>query len=272
MCKKLDDINELENLLKQGEENKKKEEKEKKDIAAKNLGFEDVNQMARYNAWRKKNNLPTKSKDPNYLNEFQDWKNKNDYNRVIYYKGRTQKESQEALAKNLGFEDHNQKQRYDAWRRKRNLPTKSRDSNYLNEFEYWKENIDKNRIISQKDRTQKDYNEASAKKLGFEDNNQKQRYDAWRKKNNLSKKSKDPDYLNDVEDWKEKIDCNRTIPQKGRTQKEANEALAKKLGFQDHKQKHRYDAWRRKNNLVVDSKNLDYIKGIEEWKENVDKK
>lgn len=114
----MNNLDKLEDLLNQGEENKRQEQKEKKSIAAKKLGFEDYNQKVRYDSCRRKNNLSTKSKDLDYLEGIEEWKENIDCNRIIYQKGKTYKDYNETLAKRLGFENFNQKTRYDNWRKK----------------------------------------------------------------------------------------------------------------------------------------------------------
>lgn len=268
----MNNLDELEDLLNQGEKNKKNEQKEYFETLAKNLGFENHNQKQRYDIWRRKNNLHTRSKDPDYIKGIKDWKENIDKYRTIRQKGRNKKEGQETLAKHLGFEDYNQKQRYDRWRKNNNFSTNYKDQNYIKDIEKWKKNIDCNRIIPQKGITAEERNKDLAKRLGFEDINQKARYDRWRKKNNLPVKYKDAEYIKGIKEWKENIDYNRTIYQKGRTEKESQEDLAKHLGFENYGQKQRYYKWRKKNNLSTNSKDPDYIKDIQNWKENIDKK
>ena len=48
------------------------------------------------------------------------------------------------------------------------------------------------------------------------------------------------------------------------------ETWHQKLGFESNNQRQRYNRWRRKNNLKVDSKDSDYLKNIQYWQENID--
>lgn len=117
----MNNLYELEQLLIQGEELKKSERKKyQKEY------YE--NNKCRIKKYRKVYQKEYKEKNKDKLKEYQE---------------KYQKEYHENKARELGFENRAQKQRYDRWRKKNNSSTSTKDSDYLNNIEYWIENVDK---------------------------------------------------------------------------------------------------------------------------------
>ena len=52
------------------------------------------------------------------------------------------KEQKKRKARELGFESRTKKQRYDRWRKRNNVSTSIKDKDYLNNIQYWIENVD----------------------------------------------------------------------------------------------------------------------------------
>jgi len=134
------------------EENYKKQkranyEANKDEILAKNKIYreahrEEINIKAKKYYQDNKDKIKIKSKIYNNIHRDEIlvkqkvYREKHKEEQKVYY---------EQKAKELGFENRAQKQRYDRWCRKNNIQVDMKNSEYLEKIQYWIKNIDKNK-------------------------------------------------------------------------------------------------------------------------------
>jgi len=201
----------------------------------------------------------------------------------------------EQKARELGFENYNQRCRYYRWCKENNIKASIKNPEYLEKIQYWIDNVDNGAIkkltkeeIAAKDKAyyesnkeeirarQKTYHkthkeeikfqtEQKAQELGFENFAQRKRYNYWCKKNNIRVSDKNSEYLEKIQYWINNIDINRRNIINTKNSDFYIELKARELGFESYNQRREYDTWCKENNIKIGTSNSDYVKNINYW-------